>query len=107
MFKKILGGIKNFVLKIAGKKLVEELAEPFEAMLRKMATKNPKLFRVLVSAGYAAAKEYGQEWVASTENEVDDQALAEFMEALETVAGEFGLELKKEADELLKNEEKG
>ena len=104
MFKTVLAGIKNFFMKFAGKQLIEELTPGFETFLRNMATKNPKLFRVLVSAGHTAAKEYGVEWVASTANDLDDKALAEFMEALEKIAAEFGLDLEIESENLLKGE---
>ena len=96
MFKKI----KDFFLKLLAKPLIEESSDLLEAQLRTMATAKPKLFRTLVASVHVAAKEYGTDWVKSTANDLDDLALAEFLDAIEKVAAEFGLDLEHESEAL-------
>lgn len=91
--KNFWAGIKNFFVKIFAKQAIEESGEVMADGLRKMATERPKLFKVLVVAGYAAAKTYGPELVASTATDLDDAALDEFLEAVVTVATENGIDL--------------
>ena len=92
--------IKNFILGILVNPAIAEGEKLAEDALRKMAAKNPKLFKVLVVSAHTAAKEYGQELVASTATDLDDKALTAFVEAMEVVADENGIDLDYEAEKL-------
>jgi len=90
MWKKI----KNFFLSVFAKPAIEEGGEALEVVLRKVAATRPKLFKLLVVVNYSAAKVYGPDLVASTATDLDDKGLEEFLDAIETVAKEVGLDLK-------------
>lgn len=100
---KIWESIKTFFVGMFAKPLLEQGGDLLEQALEKMATKNPKLFKTLVVSAHTAAKEYGADLVASTATDLDDKALAEFLEALEHVAEKHGIDLDFEAEEAVKD----
>lgn len=91
MFKKIWN---FFIAVFSPDKLIDEGGETFrEKVLRPLATNRPKLFKLLVVSNYAAAKLYGTDLVASTATNLDDKGLAEYIESLELIATENGIDL--------------
>lgn len=92
--------IKNFIIGVVAKPLIGEVGDLLEKQLRKMATEKPKLFKTLVVSAYVAAKEYGVDLVASTTTDLDDKGLQELIDALETVAAEFGIDLGYETEKI-------
>lgn len=81
-----LGGL----LKVA----IGYLSNVIEAMAPDELTGNGrKNTQKVVGILYAAAKNVGPEYVASTENDLDDIVLAEAIEICELAAKKYGLEL--------------
>jgi len=92
--------IKNFFVGVVAKPLIEQGGDAAEKLLRKLATERPKLFKITIVGVYITAKEFGPDLVASTATDLDDKGLEELIEALETVAAEYSIDLDYETEQL-------
>lgn len=85
--------IKNFFINLVSGPVINEAAEQFETILEKFYEKQPQTCAALCNSLYVWIDTFVEDFAETTANAIDDKAVDEFKEAIESFCTKHSIPL--------------